>query len=66
MTIMMLMVLIMMMATVIEGRRVPMIQSQACYYQPHNRELVCQCSEDNSYLHLNLREFVQARQEVSE
>ena len=48
-----------------QARRVNMVQEQACYYQPHNRELVCQCSEDYSYLHLRLREFVNARQEVS-
>ena len=45
--------------------RVQMAQSQSCYYQPHNRELVCQCRDDYSYLHLRLREFVvKARQEV--
>ena len=45
--------------------RVTMSQSQACYYQPHNRELVCQCQDDSSYLHLRLIEFVvRARQEV--
>ena len=50
-----------------ESRRVNMIQEQACYYQGYNRELVCQCSEDNSYLHLRLREFVvNARQEVGD
>ena len=44
--------------------RVSMIQSRACYYQRHNRELVCQCREDNTHLHLKLREFINARQEV--
>ena len=45
-----------------------MDQMKSCYYQPHNRELVCQCQygEDNSFLHLRLTEFMdRARQEVS-
>ena len=48
--------------------RVAMSQQQSCYYQPHYKELVCQCreGEDKSYLHLKLREFIiQAGQEVS-
>ena len=48
--------------------RITMTQQQSCYYQPHNKELVCQCreGEDKSYLHLRLREFIiQAGQEVS-
>ena len=47
--------------------RVAMSQQQSCYYQPHNKELVCQCreGEDKSYLHLRLREFIiQAAQKV--
>ena len=47
--------------------RVAMSQQQSCYYQPHSKELVCQCreGEDKSYLHLRLREFIiQAGQEV--
>ena len=56
----------MMLAALVSGTaaRVSMIQSRACYYQRHNRELVCQCREDNTFLHLKLREFVNARQEV--
>ena len=51
-----------------QARRVSMDQMKSCYYQPHNRELVCQCQygEDNSFLHLRLTEFMdRARQEVS-
>ena len=57
---------ILVMATLMSGSeaRVSMIQSRACYYQRHNRELVCQCREDNTHLHLKLREFINARQEV--
>ena len=47
--------------------RIVMSQQQSCYYQPHNKELVCQCreGEDKSYLRLKLREFIiQAGQEV--
>ena len=58
------MLVTMMMASSVTSR-VTMSQSQACYYQPHNRELVCQCQDDKSYLHLRLIEFVvRARQEV--
>ena len=40
-------------------------QRQACYHQPYNRELVCQCSDQANYLNLRLSEFVvRARQEV--
>merc|ERR1712045_843381 len=58
---------ILVMATLMSGSeaRVSMIQSRACYYQRHNRELVCQCREDNTRLHLKLREFINARQEIS-
>lgn len=47
--------------------RVRMSQHQSCYFQPHNKELVCQCrmGEDKSYLHLKLQEFMlQAGQEI--
>ena len=47
--------------------RVIMFQQQSCYYQPHNKELVCQCreGEDKSRLVLKLREFIiQSGQEV--
>ena len=46
--------------------RIVMSQQQACYYQPHNKELVCQCreGENKSYMHLRLREFVIQGQEV--
>ena len=62
-TIIMLLLYNLVMVT--QARRVNMIQEQACYYQSYNRELVCQCREDYSYLHLRLKEFVNARQEVS-
>jgi len=48
--------------------RVIMFQQQSCYYQPHNKELVCQCreGEDKSRLVLKLREFIiQSGQEIT-
>ena len=46
--------------------RLELKQHQACYHQPYNRELVCQCSGQANYLNLRLSEFVvRARQEVS-
>ena len=55
------------MTTLMSGTaaRVSMIQSRACYYQRHNRELVCQCRHTTNYLSLSLSQFVDtARQEV--
>ena len=46
--------------------RLDLSQRQACYHQPYNRQLVCQCSDQANYLNLRLSEFVvRARQEVS-
>ena len=46
--------------------RLELSQRQACYHQPYNRQLVCQCSNQANYLNLRLSEFVvRARQEVS-
>merc|ERR1711953_624611 len=46
--------------------RLDLSQRQACYHQPYNRELVCQCSDQANYLNLRLSEFVvRARQEIS-
>merc|ERR1711953_107308 len=48
------------------SRRLELSQVQACYHQPYNRELVCQCSDQTNYLNLRLSEFVvRARQEIS-
>ena len=45
--------------------RLDLRPSQACYHQPYNRELVCQCRDGANYLNLRLSEFVdRARQEV--
>ena len=49
-----------------QQHRVRMVQARSCYYTAHNRELVCQCREDSTYLHLTLSEFLTARQEVSQ
>ena len=47
------------------SRRLELSQVQACYHQPYNRELVCQCRDGANYLNLRLSEFVdRARQEV--
>merc|ERR1711953_1091804 len=46
--------------------RLDLSQRQACYHQPYNRELVCQCSDQTNYLNLRLSEIVvRARQEIS-
>ena len=65
---MILLLLLTLLLVTSQARRVSMDQMKSCYYQPHNRELVCQCQygEDNSFLHLRLTEFMdRARQEVS-
>ena len=49
------------------SRRLDMRQSEACYHQPYNRELVCQCRHTTNYLSLSLSQFVDtARQEVGD
>ena len=53
------------MASLEASRRLDMRQSEACYHQPYNRELVCQCRHTTNYLSLSLSQFVDtARQEV--
>jgi len=54
------------MASLEASRRLDMRQSEACYHQPYNRELVCQCRHTTNYLSLSLSQFVDtARQEIS-